>query len=132
MPTKDFELYEILKRNLLSTTKHETPWNIREYEFSLTRILPYKDRVVESVKIRENTGQWKAVLSQILCSVNSTHFMPTFFLIWTTGNQWKRVKWENWHEMVKTHFSPMFHFYTLWKRKKTFGFRGYRKWTKMG
>ena len=33
----------------------------------------------------------------------------------------------NWHEygrasVILTHFSPMFHFYTPWRRQKTFGF----------
>ena len=32
---------------------------MREYGFSLTRILPYKNRIVDSVLIRENTGQCK-------------------------------------------------------------------------
>ena len=41
---------------------------MREYEFSLTRIHPYKDRIWDSVLIRENTGQWKPVFSHILCS----------------------------------------------------------------
>ena len=40
------------------------------YEFSLTRILPYKDRIVDSVIIRKNTGQWKSVFSHILCTVS--------------------------------------------------------------
>ena len=39
-----------------------------EYQFSLTRILPYRDRVLDSVFIRENKGQWKPVFSHILCS----------------------------------------------------------------
>ena len=44
---------------------------MREYRFSLTRILLYKDRIVDSVLIQENTGQWKTVFSLILCSVRS-------------------------------------------------------------
>ena len=40
---------------------------MREYEFSLIRILPYEDRIVNSVLIRENTGQWKPAFSHILC-----------------------------------------------------------------
>ena len=43
---------------------------MREYRFSLTRILPYKDRVYDSVLIRENMGQWKPVFSHVLCSVS--------------------------------------------------------------
>ena len=34
-----------------------TAKNMREYGFSLTRILPYKDRNYDSVLIRENKGQ---------------------------------------------------------------------------
>ena len=30
---------------------------MREFGFSLTRILPYKDRIVDSAYIRENIGQ---------------------------------------------------------------------------
>ena len=32
-----------------------------------TRILPYKDRIVDSALIRENTGQRKPAFSHILC-----------------------------------------------------------------
>ena len=42
---------------------------MREYRFSLTRILPYKDRIVDSDLIRENMGQWKPAFSLILRSV---------------------------------------------------------------
>ena len=31
--------------------------NMREYGVSLTRILPYKDKIVDFVLIQENTGQ---------------------------------------------------------------------------
>ena len=48
---------------------------MREYGFSLTRILPYKNRIVGSVLIRENTGQWKPVFSNILCSLNILKFI---------------------------------------------------------
>ena len=34
-----------------------TTKNMREYRFSLTRILPYKGRFYDSALIRENTGQ---------------------------------------------------------------------------
>ena len=30
---------------------------MREYGFSLTRILPFKDKIVDFVPIQENTGQ---------------------------------------------------------------------------
>ena len=38
---------------------------MREYKFSLTRILPYKDRILDSVLTRENTGQYKNPHSRI-------------------------------------------------------------------
>ena len=41
---------------------------MREYEFLLTRILPYKGKIYDFVLIRENTGQRKPVFSHILCS----------------------------------------------------------------
>ena len=44
---------------------------MREYGFSLTYVLPYKNRIYESVLIRENTGLWKPVFSHILCSVRN-------------------------------------------------------------
>ena len=42
-----------------------------EYGFSLTGILPYKNKIYDFVIIRENTGQWKPVISHILWSVSS-------------------------------------------------------------
>ena len=39
---------------------------MREYGFSLTRILPYKDKIVDFVLMRENKGQWKPIFSHIL------------------------------------------------------------------
>ena len=39
---------------------------MREYDLSLTRILPYKDRIHDSVFMQENTGQWETVFSHIL------------------------------------------------------------------
>ena len=46
------------------------------YGFSMTRILPYKDKIYNFVLTRENTGQWKPVFSHILCSdiFNSFHY----------------------------------------------------------
>ena len=41
----------------------------RNTGFSLTRILPYKDKIFDFVLIRENMGLWKPVFSHILCSV---------------------------------------------------------------
>ena len=39
---------------------------MREYGFSLTRILPYKDRIYESVLIRENTGQYSRIFYAVI------------------------------------------------------------------
>ena len=39
-----------------------------KYGFSLTRIFSYKDRIVDSVLLRENAGQRKRVLWHISCS----------------------------------------------------------------
>ena len=41
------------------------------FKFSLTCILPYKDRIVDSALLRKNNGQWKSVFSHILCSGKS-------------------------------------------------------------
>ena len=49
---KQFTASEIISQSIQSTAK-----NMREYGFSLTRFLPYKDRNVDSELIRENTGQ---------------------------------------------------------------------------
>ena len=51
--------------------KHFIAQIIREYEFSLTRILPYNDKIYDSVLIRENTDQWKPVPLHVLPSVTS-------------------------------------------------------------
>ena len=45
---------------------------MREYGFSLTRILLYKDKIYDFAPIRENTGQWKPIFLYILCSANIT------------------------------------------------------------
>ena len=45
---------------------------MREYGFSVTHILPYEDKIYVFVFIRENTGHWKPVFLQILCSVGKT------------------------------------------------------------
>ena len=43
-----------------------------EYEFSLARILPYKDKIYGSVLVRDNEGHWKLVFSHILRSDTRT------------------------------------------------------------
>ena len=45
-----------------------TAWNTREYRFSLTRILPYKDIITDSALIRGNMGKWKTIFSHSLSS----------------------------------------------------------------
>ena len=47
---------EIVKRSL-SIIYNNTAENIPEYGVSLTPIFPYKDKIVDPVLIRENTGQ---------------------------------------------------------------------------
>ena len=39
-----------------------------EYRFSLTCIFPYKDKIDDSVLIRNYTGQRKSIFWHILCS----------------------------------------------------------------
>ena len=41
-----------------------------EYGFTLTRILPYKDRIYKSVLIRKKKGQCKPLFLHILCRVS--------------------------------------------------------------
>ena len=48
---------------------------MRENGFSLTCILPYKERIGDSVLIPENTGQWKPVFLHLLYSA---YLMSTF------------------------------------------------------
>ena len=43
-----------------------TAWNMWEYGFLLTYILPYVDRIYNSILIRENTGEWKPEFSHNL------------------------------------------------------------------
>ena len=43
---------------------------MREYGFSLTRILPYKDKAYDFVLIQENRGKWKPLFSHIWFSVS--------------------------------------------------------------
>ena len=50
--------FEALQKILFCIT---TALSMQEYGFSLTRTLPYKDRIHNSVHMRENTGQLKPV-----------------------------------------------------------------------
>ena len=43
--------------------------NKQEYGFSLTFLFPYKDRIIDSVLMRENTGQGKPAFSHVLRNV---------------------------------------------------------------
>ena len=43
---------------------------MREYEFSLTRILPYNDKIYESVNIMENTSQIPSLYARIRVGEN--------------------------------------------------------------
>ena len=51
--------------------------NIPEYEFSLTHFFPYKDKIYQSVFIRENTSQrepafWHILRSEVLLNTGNT------------------------------------------------------------
>ena len=54
--------------------ENDTAVNMAEYRFSLTRIFPYKKRIVDYVIKREYTGQRKPASWHILLSVG-----PNFF-----------------------------------------------------
>ena len=58
---------------------------MQECRFSLTRILPHKHRIVDSVLIRENAGQLKPIFSHILCSAfwKSYQILGKIFLMET-------------------------------------------------
>ena len=74
---------------------------MQEYGFSLTRILPYKDRIVNFVLIQDNAGQWKAVFLHILYSVIVLvqHIMmfecTVKILLWNVINLTHFYKWVN-------------------------------------
>lgn len=61
---------------------------MQEYRFSLTRTLPYKDRIHDSLKIRvtENPGHWKPALTQVLRS-------STFKGFWVIGWGYVLKQW---------------------------------------
>ena len=55
---------------------------MQEYGFSLTHFFPYNDRTIDSVLIRENTGQWKPVFSHILRSGSFEYTNVIFIKFW--------------------------------------------------
>ena len=62
---------------------------MRVYGFSLTHILPYNDRIVDSVLISENTGQWRPVISDILCSEMTRYlFVQTYDYTYYSRNEY--------------------------------------------
>ena len=72
--------------------------NMREYGFSLARILQYKDRIVDSVLIRENMVN-ENPYSRILYAVKRT-------LVWN----YKRITWNEaarWEWRIKHDFSKL-------------------------
>ena len=56
--------------------ENDTAVNMAEYRFSLTRIFPYKKRIVDYVIKRGYTGQRKPASWHILLSVG-----PNFFFV---------------------------------------------------
>ena len=77
MVTVVFMVFSILQQSLQNTgnnwCKGENAKSLRKicergYGFSLTRISPYKDRIVDSVRMREITAQPKFSFSYILRS----------------------------------------------------------------
>ena len=63
---------------------------MREYGFSLTRILPYRDRIIDSVLIWENTGQWKPVFFSILWNVQMLDMLLE--VLWALSNKITKMK----------------------------------------
>ena len=59
---------------------------MREYGFLLTLIFPYKERIIDSVLVRENTGQWRPVFLHNLWSefFNITAIFKSG-RVWTCG-----------------------------------------------
>ena len=47
---------------------------MRGYGFSLTHILPYKDKIEDFVFIRENTGQWETRISRMFYALSTSIF----------------------------------------------------------
>ena len=56
-----------MEQNFMHIARCFTAWNMPEYGFSLTRIFLYKDEILDSVLIQENTRQRKPVFWHVLC-----------------------------------------------------------------
>ena len=56
---------------------------MREYGFYLSRIFPYKDKIVDSVLIREKAGQRTTIFSHIFYRVTSAIKIYTPYSIGT-------------------------------------------------
>ena len=54
---------------------------LREYGFSLTRILPYKGRICDYVLIRWNTGQWNRILEFFMQCISQTIILTQIYHI---------------------------------------------------
>ena len=63
---------------------------MQEYGFSLTCILPFKNKIVNSVFIRKNTDQGKPVFPHILCSVTEALY-DRFKLVYGFLNEGDKV-----------------------------------------
>ena len=58
--------------------KMHTAWTMSEYRFSLTRIFPYINRILDSETICEDKGQRKTVFWNISRSGSYSSFFQTF------------------------------------------------------
>ena len=66
---------------------------MQECGFLRTRILLYKERIVDSVLIRENTGQWKPVFSHVLCSDGLQQIYLFSYLVYNSGPDKMSYSW---------------------------------------
>ena len=74
---------------------------MRKYRFLATRIFPYKNKGVDSVLIRENTGHWKAVFSHILCSdifgeLFTCQVKKPYYQSYSKIQKFWKLVWGNW------------------------------------
>ena len=61
---------------------------MREYGFSRTHMLTYKDRITDSVLIQENTGQLKPTFSQVKKFQEQFKNLNIIFILQTILKYW--------------------------------------------